>query len=382
MMFRKSAGALIIAGLLLVPASGQNGGQRKDLAAGISKVDALFAAEFAKTGLASVTVGIVSGPDLVWTKSYGMADMTAKRPATKESIYRIGSITKQITALMLLQLVEKGKVNLSDPVEKYLPEVNRIKRRWPNAPPITLVQLATHTSGLIREPADTETYLVGQVARWEETMMAAFSRTSYQFEPGTHYSYSNIGYAVLGAALARAAGEPYIDYVKKNILVPLKMLSTVFEQNDQIMPILANGYIIRGTEADPEPAARDLRLGRGYKVPNGALFTNISDLARFVSFEMGFGPESVLPKQVWLDNLTRSNSSNGDLTSGYGVGFQLQRRGNLVIRGHGGSVAGHHAGAYFHLPSQTGLIFLRNAGGGGFGSEVVMEAFRALTDIR
>src|SRR5262249_48757226 len=92
----------------------------------IERLDAQASAELAKDNLGSVTVGIVSGANLVWTKSYGLADMEKKLPATSDTIYRIGSITKQFTALMLLQLVEEGKVHFADPVEKYFPEVNKV----------------------------------------------------------------------------------------------------------------------------------------------------------------------------------------------------------------------------------------------------------------
>lgn len=342
-------------------------------------IGAMAEKELAKSGVGSVTVGVICGPKLAWTKSLGLADIVAERAATKDSVYRIGSITKQLTGLMLLQLAERGKVKLSDPVEKHLPEINLVQGRWTNAPPVTLVQLATHTSGLDREPGDVEKYTTGPVARWEETMKASLPHTKYLFEPDTRYAYSNIGYALLGAALGRAAGMPYIEYMQKNILGPLDMPHTAFEQTPEILKALAKGYVPRAGKGDPAPAARELERGRGYKIPNGALFTTIGDLARFVAFELGAGPETVLPRKVWLDNLTRSNSANGELTSGYGVGFQMMRRGDMVVYGHGGSVAGYHAGAYFHVASQTGLIFLRNAAAPDFRNDFVFAAFAALT---
>ncbi|MBX9603024.1 MAG: beta-lactamase family protein [Bryobacteraceae bacterium] len=368
-----------VALLLPVPALPQAAAPARDLTRAIAVIDALAARELARTGIGSVTIGVISGPDLVWTKSYGLADVAAAKAAGKDSVYRIGSITKQLTGLMLLQMAERGKVRFSDPVGKYLPEVNNIAGRWTTAPPITLVQLAVHTSGLDREPGDMATYTSGPVGRWERIMLAALPRTRFLHEPGTRYSYSNIGYAILGAALARAAGSSYIDYMTRNILEPLKMTRTVFEQNASMLPALAKGYAIRDGQPDPAPAATELETGRGYKIPNGALFTTVSDLARFISFELGQGPDSMLPRQVWLDNLTRSASANGDLTSGYGVGFQVMRRGDLIVRGHGGSVAGYHAGAYFHVPSQTGLIFLRNAAAPDFRADFVFAAFAALS---
>jgi CubicO group peptidase (beta-lactamase class C family) len=124
-----SALALMLALVFMLSAIGQ-APVAPDLRGAIEQVDALAAAEFAKDNRGSVTVGIVSGPELVWTKSYGYADMEKKTPATKDTVYRIGSITKQFTGLMLLQLVEAGKVRLSDPVEKYFPEVNKVEGRF------------------------------------------------------------------------------------------------------------------------------------------------------------------------------------------------------------------------------------------------------------
>lgn len=350
-----------------------------ELTGAIAEVDRIFAAEYAKENLASATVGVISGPDLVWTKSYGLADIARKIPATKDSSYRIGSITKQFTAIMLLQLVDQGKIHLTDPVEKYYPEIHKVANPFPWSPPVTLLQLVTHTSGMDREPGDTKTFLTGQVRDWEKTLEAALPHTKFAYEPGTRYSYSNIGYAILGAALGRAAGEPYIQYVQEHILDPLGMTHTAFEQNDGILKTLAKGYILKNGAADPEPAAIDLRDGRGYKIPNGALFTTVGDLARFVSFEMGNGPEAVLKKSILTENRSRVYSADGELSFGYGDGFMLYRHDNTLAVGHGGSVAGYVAGAYFNPESHTGLIFLRDAAGKGYRNDAVMAAIAALS---
>ena len=156
------------------------------------------------------------------------------------------------------------------------------------------------------------------------------------------------------------------------------MPHTAFEQNSEILRSLAKGYILRNGAANGEPSAAELARGRGYKIPNGALFTTVSDLAHFVSLEMGDGAEAVLSKAVLADNLTRVNSAEGDLSFGYGTGFMKYRDGNLVVNGHGGSVAGYVAGAYFNPESHIGIIFLRNAAGRGFRNAVVMKSLAAL----
>jgi len=347
----------------LAPAQAPPPSPPPELREALGRIEEMAALELAKENVGSVTIGIISGPDLTWTRSFGYADMENKVLATRGSVYRIGSITKQFTALMFLQLVQEGKVHLSDPVEKYLPEISKVQERKPWAPPITLIQLATMTSGMDREPAHLDTYLKGAVSEWEKVMLAALAETKYQYEPDTRYFYSNIGYAMLGASLSRAAGLPFVEHVKERIFKGLGMKNTDFEPTAVIKPNLTKGYDIgRDGKLDAETPARE-HAGRGYKVPNGAIYTTVDDLARFVAFQLGEGPESVLPKKTWQDNLTRVNSAGGNLSSGYGIGFQVSRRGEFVYYGHGGSVAGYRASALFDPVSKTGAIVLRNVGG-------------------
>ena len=350
-----------------------------NLQAALARIDAMAAEEYAKDKVGSVTVGVVHGQHLIWTRSYGAADAERGIPATRDTVYRIGSITKQFTALMLLQLVQDGKASFSDPVERFFPEVNKAGGRREGTPPITLIQLATMTSGMGREPANTAKYLVGPVSQWEQTTIAALGETKYDYEPGTRFFYSNIGYAILGAALGRAAKMPFTTYVEERIFKPLAMTHTAFEPNASIESAMAKGYEIdRAGEVTSDAPQRE-HAGRGYKVPNGAIYTTVGDLARFIAFELGEGPESVLKKELLQEQHARVGSSNGRLDSGYGVGFQLSRRGEHVFLGHGGSVAGYTAQAWIHAPSKTGVIVLRSAAGGKF--DLSGLTFRALAEL-
>jgi CubicO group peptidase (beta-lactamase class C family) len=327
-----------------------------------AQVDSLAAAELARRPVGSVTAGIVVGKDLVWTKSYGQADMEKNILADKDTVYRIGSITKMFTAVMLEQLVEAKKVHLSDPVEKYFPEIKLVQDKFPDAPPITLIQLATHTAGLSREPDNTDIYVAGPVKDWEKTLIAALPHAHYEIEPGTRFSYSNIGFAILGAALARAAGEPYVEYLPKHIFQPLGMTHTALDWSPEMLPHLSKGYQPTGpTAVDSEVAQRERETGRGYKVPNGAIFTTVGDLARFASFLMGQGPETVL-KTASLENFQLHSIVPADLalTSGYGIGFMAERREGYSEFGHGGSVAGYTADLQMNRKTGVGVIVFSN----------------------
>src|SRR5262249_2897783 len=117
--------------------------------------------------------------------------------------------------------------------------------------------------------------------------------------------------------------------------------------------------------------------------PNGAMYTTVGDLARFLAFELGHGPEGALKKETLEDNFRRVNSASGDLTSGYGIGFQVERRGGLIVYGHGGAVAGYLAGALVDGAAGVGVIVLRNVSGGPFNvAELAGQALETLAATR
>jgi len=213
-------------------------------------------------------------------------------------------------------------------------------------------------------------------------LIAALPHTKYAYEPGTGFIYSNIGYAILGAALGRASGLGYVEYVRQRIFKPLGMVNTAFEPDDQIRANISRGYVKQKDKVDWETPERE-HQGRGYKVPNGAIYTTVTDLARFVAFEMGQGPASVLKKESLDDNFKRIITANAGLDDGYGLGFQVTRYKNIIAFGHGGAVAGYLAAAYFDRKSQTGVIVLRNAIGGNLDiSELAMETLNKVADIK
>jgi CubicO group peptidase (beta-lactamase class C family) len=332
---------------------------------GIEAADSLVSAEFVKDSIGSITVGVIAGSQLVWTRSVGFADMKGRRLANRSTVYRIGSITKPFTAVMLMQLVAAGKVQLSDPVERYLPEVKQIASRPKGAAPFTFLQLATMTAGLAREPEEAGPFWTGPVSDWDKTLLAALPHTSYQSSPGTAYSYSNIGYATLGAALARVAGQPYVEWERSHVFNPLGMDRTRFELDPTIEADLAVGYEVQGDGTlDDKTAAQEAREGRGYKVPNGAIFTTVDDLARFVALELGRGPDSVVARSMLDEAFGGLVATDRFLDTGYGLGFMAMSRDGYSYLGHSGSVAGYRASMYYDRPRKLGVVVFRNVGGG------------------
>lgn len=324
------------------------------LDAALKEIDSTIAADFAKDGVGGVSVGVVSGSGLIWSKHYGYAEVETKRVADNDTVYRMGSITKQFTALAMLQLVEQGSMRLTDSLEQYVPEVKQVKNAYAGTPPITLLQVSTMHAGLAREPG-CQNHSVGPVSAWASIVIKCLPDTAYVNQPDTTFLYSNIGYALLGLAIERAGKQPFISQVADRILKPLGMTRSGMEPTSAMRANLAHGYQ-SGYIGGPNRSAADRELdGRGYRVPNGALMSAINDMSKFVAWELGEGPASLLNKETQQQNYRR-------VSSNYGVGFQIIRRGDVAIRGHGGSTAGYHASALFNPydPARLGVVVLRN----------------------
>ena len=363
----KTGRCLVVSGITLLLGSAaleaQPIARRVDPA--LPGIDSLAAAEFAKDSIGSITVGVIAGGELVWTKSYGFANIAARKLANRNTVYRIGSITKPFTAVMLMQLEQAGKLRLADPVEKFFPQIRTVDSMPAGASPPTLLQLATMTSGLAREPREEGPFWTGPVSKWEETLISALPHTSYAYMPGTRFLYSNIGYAILGATLSRVAGVPYTTWERTHVFEPLGMTRTRFEIDPSIAADLATGYDVnRGGAIDSLTAAKEGREGRGYKVPNGAIFTTVDDLSRFVEFELGNGSASVLPEARLDSAFAGIVASSPELGSGYGLGFMAMRRDAFTFTGHSGGVAGYLSWMYFSRPAQVGVVLFRNVTGG------------------
>lgn len=333
----------------------------------LERADSIARVEFAKDSLGSISVGIVSGSNLVWSKSYGFADSARRVLATPATVYRIASVSKQLTAVMLLQLVEQHRVSLSDPVERFFPQVKRVRGKSESASPVTLVQLATMTSGLGRDPSDNRATQTGKPQNWVKTLIAALPKTEYVRQPGVGYGYSNIGYSILAAALARAARESYTAYVESHILYQLGMRSTSFV----LTPLLAKRLAI-GVDFDElvkahlnyADAALEHSSGIGFRVPSGGLYSTVGDLAKFVSAELGFGPGNVLSRGMLETRDGVPVAANSNLSYGYGLGFQALRWGDTVAVGHSGNLAGYTSMILYDTKLKYGVIVLRSAAGG------------------
>ncbi|MEE8584880.1 MAG: serine hydrolase domain-containing protein [Acidobacteriota bacterium] len=321
----------------------------------LGRFEARIAQQVEQDDVGSITAAVVSRDRVVWTGSFGWADREKKIAADAESIYRVGSISKSFTALVVVQAAERGLLGLDDAVERYFPEVRKLSG-YPASRPITFRQLASHTAGLTREPRLIGA-ATGPIGQWEEKILASIPATSFQTSPGEKYSYSNIGFGMLGLAVSRAVGKPFMELVRDQVFRPLQMQSSEFVLRPEMQRRLTVGYANRGERVNTEWPARE-HSGRGYKVPNGGIYSTVGDLARFIGAMNGTSEVKILNAQSRAEMMRLQTPEGG---SGYGLGFSVRQEENgLRLIGHGGSVAGYNAYLIFDPVSKLGVVLLRN----------------------
>ena len=323
--------------------------------AAIARFDADVAAGVANDAAGFASVAVFIGSEVVWAKGWGWADIEHRVAATASTIGRTGSISKSITAVVMMQLRERGLLDLDDPVSVHLPAIEQLAGLPVGALPITLRMLASHTAGLIREP-DLENAAAGSIYRWEQKVLESIPHTTVATLPGTEYSYSNIGFGIVGLAISRTARVPFMELVETQIFRPLGMSSSTFVvEQPEIAARLAVGYDrdpVTG-EISAELATRE-HFGRGYKVPNGGVYSTVHDLARFAAAMMGVAPVAILSAESRAEMLAPQPPATD-----YGLGFDVLTGDGITIVGHPGGVAGYNADLAFDLESMIGVAMLR-----------------------
>lgn len=340
----------------------------------IAALERQLLADVTADGVGSIAAAVVIGDSVVWQAAFGSTDREAGTLAAPTTLYRAGSISKSVTALALLALVERGVVALDDPVEPHVPELRRLADVSPDSRPITFRDLAAHTAGLAREPG-TSHAARGAVRDWRRKLIAALPTTSAVRPPGLSYQYSNVGYALLGLAMERAAGRPYEALVRGLVLDPLGMTSSYLVVPGAERRRLATGYVNPAPDLIDPRVPRAEHRGRGYRVPNDGLYSTVGDLARLAMAMTGALGDRPIHAATRLAALTdqspapppavpraATGGAAGGLPngSGYGLGFQLHRVGDTIIAGHSGTVAGYSAYLAFDPATGIGVVLLRN----------------------
>ena len=199
-----------------------------------------IAADVEADGVGAITVALARDGEVLWSGAYGWADTEAGVPATRETIYRTGSISKSVTAVLMAILADAGTVTLETPLAELVPEIAEFQDRPEGADP-SLRQVASHTAGFAREPGLSGA-ATGPIEGWTARILESIPTTRYRTPPGTEYSYSNIGFGILGFALERAAAEPFMEQVESRIFEPLGMTGSTFVIAEALQPRLSRGH--------------------------------------------------------------------------------------------------------------------------------------------
>ncbi len=291
--------------------------------------------------LPALSIALVDDQRIVWARGFGYADPETRVPATAETIYRVGSVSKLFTDVAVMQLVERGILELDAPITDYLPNfkpgvpTQSVGTSWG---PITLRQMMAHRSGLVREPP------VGNYYDPTNPSLAkavdSLNRTQLVYKPQSKTKYSNAALATVGFVLEQMQKQPFARHLKRALLDPLDMKQSSFEPDPVLTKNMAKG--VMGTYWGRDFAAPTFELGIA---PAGSMYSNVLDLGRFLSvlFAGGKGAHRQILKpetleQMWTVQFMEKGGK--EPKEGFGLGFRITELEGRKCIGHGGAIYG------------------------------------------
>ncbi len=308
-----------------------------------------------------VSAAIVHDQDIVWSGGFGEADPEQGVPATAQTLYGICSISKLFTSIAVMQLRDRGLLDLSDPVSEHLPWFT-IQQAFPDDPPVTIEGLLTHSAGLPREsdhaywtPPDfpfPTSHEVREGIPGQRTVYPAWR----------HFQYSNLGISLAGEIVAARTGREYGDYVQTEILDPLGLHDTHPEMPEaEIGGRLAVGY--GALDREGERARQPFYQARGI-APAAGFASTAEDLARFAEWQFRLaGNRTEVLSAHTLHEMQRVHFVDSDWETHWGLGFEVWHRDGTTFVGHGGHCPGYRTVLMLDPESRIAVAFLSNASG-------------------
>jgi D-alanyl-D-alanine carboxypeptidase len=320
------------------------------------------ALEFARRHhVPGASIGIVREGRLAWSLGIGHADRTAARMPDERTIYRVASISKTFTATAILQLRDKGRLRLDDPVVRTIPELIAVANPFGPIEDVTIRRLLMHTSGLQgEEPSDDPDAMGEHLA---EDIPALLGSVRVVIPPESAHKYCNLGYILLGIVVERLSGRPFATYVRRNLTRPLGMEATSFDPFRRHAARVAVGYD-HSSYSDELPAARRIPTDRW--LADGGLWSSVEDLSRWILQQFRRedrdlrGPGQVLDGRSLREMQRPSYLSDSTWTEAQGLGWYATRLDDCVLTGHSGSLDGFRTNISFSLPDELGVIVLTN----------------------
>lgn len=332
----------IIAVILLNnPAIGQNFSNLN------TKIDPIIGKIMESYVIPGLAVGIVKDNEIVFQKGYGVKNIDLKTKITKESLFHMASVSKPFVATAIVQLMEKGKIDINDPVVKYLTYFKLNDERYKD---ITIQQMLSHTSGMPDTDDygwDNPEYDEGAAERYTKSLV----NEKLVYKPGTNFGYSNIAFEVLGDVISKVSGMPFEDYVKKNILDPIGMKNSTFLKSE-ISNELNTSPHIRLYETE---VSKIYPYNRAH-APSSTLHSNISEMCKWAMVNLNRGI---------LNNRRILNEESYKLlwkqyTRGIGLSWFMGRFNKIQTIRHGGGDTGY-ATEFVMMPEKNiAIVVLSN----------------------
>ena len=297
-----------------------------------------------------VSVAVELGGELVFAGGFGLADIENKVPATADTVYRIGSVTKQFTAVAALLLVEDGALDLDADLADLLPEYDTQGFQIP------VERLLNHTSGIKGYTEMPEFWSRSRLDLGHEAMLDLFGSAPFEFEPGDRYQYNNSGYYLLGVLIERLSGKSYTAFLEERLFQPLGLERTHYLDNDPIVPGRAEGY-----ETTPDGGFRnDDPLSMRLPYAAGSLGSSVADLLRWQRALVG---GEAVSAASYL-KMSAPGTLIFDETVPYGYGLGLGEVHGLAKVSHGGGINGFRAQLAWYPEPGLAIAVLMNSGSG------------------
>jgi len=292
---------------------------------------------------------VVLDGEPVWSAGFGMADLEDSAPATSSTLFRLGSLSKPITATALLQLWEHGKLDLDAPVQKYCPAFPQ--KEWP----ITSRELLGHLGGIRHYNRDGKGDIPEDSARHFASMeesLQIFAADPLVAKPGTKFNYSTYGYTLLGCVLEGAASQKYMDFVRENIFKPASMAQTQADDFFTIIPHRTRWY-----HKDKSEIVRNAGvLDSSYKIPGGGLISSADDMARFEAAMLA----DKFVKRPARDLMWTPQKTPDGKSTGYALGWGISDKFGIHIVAHTGGQQGTSTAFVLVPERRAGVIVLAN----------------------
>lgn len=340
----------------------------KPPAASLEELDKRLAETFTKAKVPGVSVTIIEGGQIVLTKGYGFADLKTKKAVTPETVFRAGSISKSITGIAIMMLVEEGKLSLDAKLSDLMPEL-KYDNPWEKTDPIRLVHLLEHTTGF--DDITFHHYLLEGKDVPLSDAVDKYGPYKSRWKSGTMTSYCNAGPVIAGRIIEKVTGKRFQDFIAERLTGPLAMESAYWTREPQITDRLSKSY--RDTEGTEEPFVEILAR------PSGSLNVTSKDLAKLPLLMLGRG---TLDGRAYIstasvERIERPETNDGaraGLKYGYGLGNMVYAGKKGIFYGHDGGIDGF-VSKYEYAPGQgAGFVVMANLG--------TSEVFTAGEEIR